>query len=138
MTGWPVYCPECKAECYYHNIAFCGEARCPLADPTDENVSRVMAAARARTTTPERDRLAQRCAQKDDEILRQREIREAAERRASALKGVATRMRNRAAAGVCPCCNRTFSQLATHMKKQHPDFGKQDVEPLKVIAGGKR
>lgn len=23
--------------------------------------------------------------------------------------------------GVCPCCNRTFSNLHNHMKKQHPD-----------------
>lgn len=40
----------------------------------------------------------------------------------SAQKGVNTRMKNRAAAGVCPCCNRTFKQLAAHMKNKHPDF----------------
>ena len=24
--------------------------------------------------------------------------------------------------GVCPCCNRTFKQLAAHMKNKHPEF----------------
>jgi 4-hydroxy-3-methylbut-2-en-1-yl diphosphate synthase IspG/GcpE len=34
----------------------------------------------------------------------------------------------RAKAGVCPCCNRTFSNMAEHMKKQHADFdGKVDL-----------
>jgi hypothetical protein len=31
--------------------------------------------------------------------------------------------RKRAANGVCPCCNRSFVQLARHMKSKHPDFG---------------
>lgn len=31
-------------------------------------------------------------------------------------------LKERAAAGVCPCCNRTFRQLARHMKSQHPGF----------------
>jgi hypothetical protein len=45
------------------------------------------------------------------------------------LKGSATRARNRlaavqerAAAGVCPCCNRTFKQLAQHMASKHPGY----------------
>jgi hypothetical protein len=29
----------------------------------------------------------------------------------------------RAAAGVCPCCRRSFVQLARHMKSKHPDHG---------------
>jgi len=70
----------------------------------------------------ERDLLAQRIAQKDDEIKRQRELREHAERRASAFKGKVTRLKNRAAAGVCPCCNRQFQNLKMHMENKHPDF----------------
>ena len=31
------------------------------------------------------------------------------------------RMKTRVAAGVCPCCNRTFQQLARHMKTKHPE-----------------
>lgn len=32
-----------------------------------------------------------------------------------------TRIMKRTHAGVCPCCNRTFQQLARHMKTKHPD-----------------
>lgn len=48
--------------------------------------------------------------------------REASERSNSALRGVITKQRQRAAAGVCPCCHRTFQQLARHMGNKHPDY----------------
>lgn len=48
--------------------------------------------------------------------------REASERSNRALRGVNTRMRNRAAAGVCQCCKRTFQDVARHMASQHPDY----------------
>lgn len=70
----------------------------------------------------ERDRLRQKLAQKDDSLREERERREAAERSASAFKGSATRVKNRAKHGVCPCCNRTFKQLAQHMKTKHPHY----------------
>lgn len=35
-----------------------------------------------------------------------------------------SRLKKRTAAGVCPCCNRTFKQLAAHMKRKHPDAAK--------------
>lgn len=76
----------------------------------------------------ERDRLAQRCAERDDEIRRQRELREGTERQLSATRGVVTRIRNRVGKGVCPCCNRTFSNLARHMIGEHPDFAAQAAE----------
>jgi hypothetical protein len=44
------------------------------------------------------------------------------ERQRAAAHGQVTKLRNRAKHGVCPCCKRTFSQLADHMKTQHPDF----------------
>lgn len=75
----------------------------------------------------QRQRAEQRVAQKDDEIGQQRLFKERAERSASAYKGQATRLRNRAKTGVCPCCNRTFQQLARHMASQHPDFTPADV-----------
>lgn len=37
------------------------------------------------------------------------------------------RLRKRASAGVCPCCNRTFSQLARHMQTKHPTFIAQEI-----------
>lgn len=46
-----------------------------------------------------------------------------AERRShAATKGQLTRVRKRIAAGVCPCCNRTFQNVARHMAGQHPDY----------------
>jgi hypothetical protein len=77
----------------------------------------------------ERDRLTQKLAEKDDDIARERrmrererEEREAAERRASAARGQVTKLKKRASNGVCPCCNRTFGDLARHMATKHPTF----------------
>jgi hypothetical protein len=72
-----------------------------------------------------RDRLsAER--QRSGRLAAQRDQLEASR---NAHKGQATRARKerdrltaRAKAGVCPCCNRTFKQLARHMKAKHPDF----------------
>lgn len=65
----------------------------------------------------ERDSLRQQMSRVIDEREEQRKI--------------VKRLQKRAAAGTCPCCHRTFSNMATHMKKQHPDF---NVVPLKVKA----
>lgn len=43
---------------------------------------------------------------------------EAAERK---VQKAMRRMQKRSAAGLCPCCNRTFQQLARHMKTKHPE-----------------
>jgi len=67
----------------------------------------------------ERDRLKQKQAELHD---RHREDLDAERRRTAAAKGQVTKMKRRSAAGVCPCCNRTFKQLAAHMKNQHPSF----------------
>jgi len=63
----------------------------------------------------ERDRLKQQAAQKDDEI---REAQAAAEK---ARKEIA-RVKRRHAAGTCPCCKRTFTNMANHMRTKHPDY----------------
>jgi hypothetical protein len=44
------------------------------------------------------------------------------ERSHSATKGQLTKARKRAAAGVCPCCQRTFQNVARHVKTKHPEF----------------
>jgi hypothetical protein len=76
----------------------------------------------------ERDRLTQRLAEKDDEIRRQHERTEAAERRGAAARGQVTKIKNRVGHGVCPCCNRTFENLARHMGAQHPTFTAEAAE----------
>lgn len=76
----------------------------------------------------ERDRLAQRVAERDDEIRRQRERAEGLDRRLAATRGVVTRIKNRVGHGVCPCCNRTFEDLARHMASKHPTFSAEAAE----------
>lgn len=70
----------------------------------------------------ERDRLAQRIAERDDEIAKQQKK--------------VKRLEKRAAAGTCPCCNRTFSNMSQHMKKQHPEFVADNVVKLKERKNG--
>ena len=65
--------------------------------------------------TRERDRLAQRIAERDDEIVDLK-------KRVSAERGQVTRLRNRAKAGLCPCCNRHFTNLERHVATKHPGF----------------
>lgn len=55
-----------------------------------------------------------------------REERDAAMHRERAQKAAKTRLKNRVAKGVCPCCNRTFENLARHMSAKHPDFSKAE------------
>jgi hypothetical protein len=57
-----------------------------------------------------------------DEAARERAAREQAEASAAAYKGVATKAKKRAAAAVCPCCNRSFVQLRRHLETKHPDY----------------
>ena len=40
------------------------------------------------------------------------------------------RVEKRVANGVCPCCNRSFVQLARHMKSKHPDYPGKAGEAL--------
>jgi hypothetical protein len=72
-----------------------------------------------------KDRLAKKERELADERRRRqaaRELLEAEERSHAATRGHLTRHKKRASAGVCPCCNRTFQQLARHMKTKHPDY----------------
>lgn len=48
---------------------------------------------------------------------------EASERSRSALRGQITKTKRRVSKGVCPCCNRSFPDLANHMQSKHPDYG---------------
>lgn len=50
------------------------------------------------------------------------------ERRLAAQRGVTTRLKNRVANGVCPCCNRTFANLQRHMSTKHKGFIAEEVQ----------
>jgi len=55
--------------------------------------------------------------------------RDAIERSRRATKGQLTRVKKRVAHGVCPCCNRTFPNLAAHMQEKHPGYAPEAVSP---------
>lgn len=56
--------------------------------------------------------------------------RNRADRKASAARGLVTKMKNRIGNGVCPCCNRSFINLKRHITHMHPDFKKPPVDQL--------
>lgn len=57
-----------------------------------------------------------------DSLASARAARDQAQASLRATKGVVTKMRKRVGNGVCPCCKRTFKDLARHMESQHPTF----------------
>jgi hypothetical protein len=84
------------------------------------------------------DRAQRLAGQLDQERTRNQQLRDEAEARRRQLdyqkrarKAVSTRLRGlkqRVGNGVCPCCNRTFSQLARHMAAEHPTYA-AEVHP---------
>ena len=60
----------------------------------------------------------------DERLRRQRE-----ERRSAAARGHLTKLKRRIAHGVCPCCARTFRDLARHVAIKHPDWKKSNEQP---------
>jgi Zn-finger protein len=76
----------------------------------------------------QRQRAEQRVAEWADEARAARDQAKAERNRANGYKGHATRLSKRAKAGVCPCCNRTFQQLARHMATRHPTFTPLEID----------
>ena len=70
----------------------------------------------------DKERLKRQLDRAKDDAARARASFDQAAASLRATKGVVTKMKKRAAAGVCPCCTRTFQDLARHMKSKHPDF----------------
>ncbi len=57
-----------------------------------------------------------------EQVERKNRYLEDAKNSLRSTKGVVTKLKKRASAGVCPCCNRTFKQLAQHMENKHPGY----------------
>lgn len=87
-----------------------------------------------------------RYSEKDQEINRLKQEKEQLEQSRNSLhnqlsektqqvskleRSIKTRNR-RLKAGVCPCCNRTFQELADHMKSKHPDYSGK-LHPVNTI-----
>jgi DNA-binding transcriptional regulator YiaG len=68
----------------------------------------------------------------DEFQRRAAEQRERAESIGRSYKRVRERVKN----GVCPCCNRTFENLARHMKTKHPEYGThQQLRTIRLAYG---
>jgi hypothetical protein len=75
----------------------------------------------------ERDQLKQNQAYLQDQITAERV-------RTAAAQAATKRLKKRASAGTCPCCQRTFANMAAHMKTKHPELireGGANVVPIK-------
>lgn len=67
----------------------------------------------------------------------ERNRREGAERQLRARKAVATRLRNKIAAGRCPCCSHQFKDLRAHMRTEHPQWNpERGAEALAAKGAG--
>lgn len=72
-----------------------------------------------------RDELARLKHEKDQteaRLVTSRSYASSLEKSVSTIKGQLTKVKNRVAKGVCPCCNRSFANLHRHMTTEHPDF----------------
>lgn len=83
--------------------------------------------------TTEKDKLEEQLAREkrlrgwsEASLVSARDQLAATERSLRGHKAAKTRIKNRIAAGVCPCCGRSFQNLRRHMDGQHPDFSKRD------------
>jgi hypothetical protein len=82
----------------------------------------------------ERDSARQALARVEDE---KRQVIAAAERKIAAAKKETTKLKKRASAGTCPCCQRTVSQMARHMKTKHPEFVAEEITNVVAMKAAK-
>jgi hypothetical protein len=75
----------------------------------------------------ERNWLKQQIAAKDDDIENLRNLVKAQVKTRIELETKAAKTKKRSAAGTCPCCHRTFRQMALHMRSKHPTFKAEEV-----------
>jgi len=72
-------------------------------------------------TESERDRLKKELTAAQAALQSANKRREWAEQDAKSVRAEHARLKQRAHAGVCPCCHRTFSNVARHMKTKHAE-----------------
>ena len=73
-------------------------------------------------TTTDADKLRAKLEKKERLISYQEERIEEWKRSAAAYKGQKTKLLNRVKNGVCPCCNRSFKNLHSHIQNKHPEL----------------
>ena len=75
-----------------------------------------------RYTESENDKLRRQLKNAEKRAEWARQDAKHAENRRRAAAGQLTKIKRRVSRGVCPCCNRTFENLAKHMESKHPDY----------------
>lgn len=95
-TSWT--CPYCKVGWGYRNAG------------TNEKLKKQLVASQAA-----HDQTAAR-------LKNSRKETEHEAARARGFKGAHAKLKKRVGSGVCPCCKRTFKQLARHMEDNHPEW----------------
>lgn len=70
----------------------------------------------------EATKLRAQLAREEGRVAQYRSEAEYAENRRRAEKAAKTRLKNRIAKGVCPCCNRHFANVQKHIEGQHPEY----------------
>lgn len=96
---------------------YCPNGHCVGYQSENERLKRELQAQRVETQR-----------QRENYFAEQR-LREQEERRHATTRGTLKRLTKRTAAGVCPCCKRTFSQLSRHMHTKHAEFVKENGLP---------
>lgn len=115
MIGWTIiHCIVCDCEMAITDrmkaqrkrdkkLFYCPNGHSQLFSQSEADVLRL-----------ERDRLKQEAARLQDELAAEKRRADEAEKRHISVK-------RRAVAALCPCCNRSFSNVARHMKTKHPN-----------------
>lgn len=78
----------------------------------------------------EADRLREQLQRSSESLVWQKGRVSSLEKSLIAQKGQMTKLKNRIARGVCPCCKRSFSDLHRHMQTKHPDYTTVTVDHL--------
>ena len=75
-------------------------------------------------TESEADRLKRRLAETERAVAWEKERAASLDKQLTKERKASARLKRRVSVGVCPCCQRTVSQLARHMQTKHPEFVK--------------
>lgn len=125
-------CPECKAPQYFplalYEVAFARRPDFTVYCPNGHPWHYTRGESELDRIRRERNQLKQALAERDDKISEARRNALEWQLKAQAAAKDARRTKKRVSGGVCPCCSRSFVQMARHMKTKHPNFVAEAVQ----------